>query len=326
MNKVAILGNFGQSSEGMAKTAQVYASELSSHFSVSTVNLSQSPIKIIRLVHSINPDIIHFVPGPSNKSLFLTKILDLTLFDVKIVHSCTHRKGTLYPFLWRHVDAAFLQGRDNLENLEKLHTTFIPSGVDVSKFCIGTGSEFSDRWGIPPERKVLLHVGHIKESRGVGILRQVVDNDSYFVILVGNDSTSDQAIVNEFNDYANSIAITDYLENIEHAYQAADLYIFPVPPGHTLNSIMFPLSVLEALSTGLPVLTTPFGALEFELEEHAGVRFSDYGKIPLSILNEFDELVAVDKEIIREQTLEYSWTNVIQCVETEYNRLLNDGY
>jgi len=57
-----------------------------------------------------------------------------------------------------------------------------------------------------------------------------------------------------------SIIINDYIASIEEIYQLSDCYIFPTIDEKA--AIQVPLSVLEASSCGIPVVSTEFGGLK----------------------------------------------------------------
>jgi len=72
------------------------------------------------------------------------------------------------------------------------------------------------------------------------------------------------------------LMITRYVPQIVELYQAADAYLFPVPPNPSdPSAIDLPLSVLEAAACNLPILATRFGALPDLWPDRPGVIFWD---------------------------------------------------
>ena len=61
--------------------------------------------------------------------------------------------------------------------------------------------------------------------------------------------------------YKNVKVIIGYVENIAEYYAASDLYLFTVEEKDR-GAITLPLSVLEAVYSGIPVLTTKYEALK----------------------------------------------------------------
>ena len=66
--------------------------------------------------------------------------------------------------------------------------------------------------------------------------------------------------------------IDSYLQSIQEIYQLADVYLFPVMDIE--NCIDVPLSVLEAASCNLPIVTTEYGELT-AFREQEGFLFID---------------------------------------------------
>jgi len=65
-----------------------------------------------------------------------------------------------------------------------------------------------------------------------------------------------------------------FTPELARVYGAADLYLFPATDSQG-GAIDLPLSVLEALAVGVPVLTTPFGATRDVLASVPGVTFAE---------------------------------------------------
>lgn len=139
---------------------------------------------------------------------------------------------------------------------EKLHVIY--NGIDTEEFSPKLTGIHRDRLrrklGIPQNAVVFLYVGSGFERKGVrqllGAFAQVQSEDAYLVI-VGKDSRQ-----NAFERYArssgigNRVRFTGAQKDVRPYLGAADAF--------TLPTLYEPLSnaVLEALASGLPVITT----------------------------------------------------------------------
>ena len=70
--------------------------------------------------------------------------------------------------------------------------------------------------------------------------------------------------------------IDRFVENIEEVYQLSDVYIFPVK--EEMNAIDIPLSVLEAASCNLQIVTTDYGELKVFKGEDGFFYTNDFNK------------------------------------------------
>ena len=172
--------------------------------------------------------------------------------------------------------------RQALESL-RINTDFIMPGYDPDLFRPAdaeTKKQLRSKYGIPADRYIVLHVGHVKESRNLQTFLRYRDwgQDIQPVVKAGDV----EPVWRNHLRQAGVIVIDEYTDDIHEIYQAADLYFFPV--SIRTGALEFPLSVIEACACNLPVLTTRFGALPEVLEEGGGLEwFSGVVEIPGSI-------------------------------------------
>ena len=187
----------------------------------------------------------------------------------------------------------------------RIKTSVLPLGVDDKKFreCDhNKKSELRKKYSFDLDKKILLHVGHIKRSRNIEWLIEVKGRLPDVTLLVVGSTTTVQD--NEFRflkEKAGLIVMREYISNIEEIYQLADYYVFPVQKYNA--AIETPLSVLEAMATNLPVLTTRFGSLPETFQEDEHFKF---------IKSPEDIVAAIKKGFPstcnnREKILSFSW-------------------
>ncbi|MBN2071281.1 MAG: glycosyltransferase family 4 protein [Candidatus Krumholzibacteriota bacterium] len=193
-------------------------------------------------------------------------------------------------------------------DLEKagFSTGYIMPGYDENSFRPVTKEEkkrLRKKYGFPEEKFLVLHVGHIKESRNLATFLRYRDwgKDILPVIKGGEIEPSWRDRLR----LAGIIVIDEYTDDIHELYQACDLYLFPV--SSSLGALEFPLSVIEAAACDLPVLTTRFGALPEMLEE--GGDFIYYAE-PSEIAGKISRLRGIDAATSR-IVESFSWNNVL---------------
>jgi glycosyltransferase involved in cell wall biosynthesis len=136
----------------------------------------------------------------------------------------------------------------------------VPLGVDSDVFRPpepGAKHELRGKYGLP-EGPIILHVGHISPGRNLEVLRRIAD-DGRRVLVVSSTTTRRHAEVEAMLHMPNVRLMDRYIEHIEEIYKLVDGYLFPTLSA--TDAIDIPLSVLEAMATNLPVVTTAFGGL-----------------------------------------------------------------
>jgi glycosyltransferase involved in cell wall biosynthesis len=153
--------------------------------------------------------------------------------------------------------------------------TRILPGVDLAGFTPVTRAQQLERrsvYELPPHAYIVLHAGHLNRQRGVLDLA-ALPSGVLPVLLASTSTMQDVQLADELR-VAGVRVIDRYAPNVAELYQAADAYLFTVPPHpDASSSIDMPLSVLEAMACNLPIIATPFGALPELWPDEEGVYF-----------------------------------------------------
>ena len=310
----------------MRNIAHFLKQELSRQNEILAIDINELlRINILKKIHKFNPQIIHVIPGPTLKLLILLKILKFYFSDSKIVISAIHPSTNyLFKKLARILepDLTLIQSYETEALFHGCRMAFLPNGVDTKRFMpVSNESKLllRDKYGINRDAFVVLHVGSVKNGRGIGFLKTIKE-EGHEVILVGNKSMGIE------NDIYNNIMRSgckswlDHLDKIEDIYNISDCYFFPTPPINTSNSIELPLSVLEAMSCNLPIVTTKFGALTRVFEEGNGLIYIDKLEDSLPAIKKIKSGAVTIKT--RSKVLPYEWKMINKRLIDCYENLL----
>lgn len=124
-------------------------------------------------------------------------------------------------------------------------------GIKADKFCPvdkERQAELKEKYGFAPDRPLVIHVGHCSAGRGLEDFAAIIDADR---MVVASGMFENAGTVKTLEDAGVKIH-KGYLEHVEEIYQMADVYLFPTHSTEFVISI--PLSVMEALSCGVPVI------------------------------------------------------------------------
>ena len=331
--KICLLGEYsGNLEEGMRKVSYHFAEELLKNHDVLTLDVRNAFTKSFwKSIRNFNPEIIHYIHGPSVKSFILLKLISFYCRDAKPVMSAMHPG---FSFLSKRVismfkpDVILVQSIETEEKFKKLRckTEFLPCGVDVKKFVPFSNpikEELREKYGIDKDKFVILHVGSIKEGRGIEVFKKIAKTKEDQVIIIGNRSMGIEQHLYQGIKESECKVWVQYFRNIEEIYALSDCYLFPTPPMNRINSIETPLSVLEAMSCNLPVITTKFGALPRVFAGEDGLFFVGNEDNFFTALDEIKKGVKVKT---REMVLPYSWENIAKRLEEIYSKVTNGGF
>ena len=233
----------------------------------------------LRLVTSAKYDINIYVPSSSLTAFGLARGLLIKLLSGRptLVIALQERKvGLLHKALATlfKPDMVLSPSTKIINKMKEFHVEAhqITPGFDKEVFKPADEArkvELKKKLHLPLDKKIILHVGHVKESRNMELFLRYRNwgSDIQPVIKAGE---VDPSWVHRLR-MAGVIIIDEFMRDINEVYQAADCYLFPVfsPTG----AVEFPLSCIEAAACNLPILTTRFGALERFFPEGDGLLY-----------------------------------------------------
>lgn len=268
--RILLVGEIhGSPDEGMRKVSQSLFARLSNTAQVAVKALS--PVRAVSCCVGLarwSPDVVHYIHGPSWRSVVILWWLRRVCSNCRSVLSFTHPAiGGTGRRLLRALPPDYALAESSRWQRE-LSRMGIPaalmslSAVDLSRFrpvSLEQRFDLKRKLAFPADQRIVLHVGHVKPNRNLDALVPVQKLSGVQVVVLGSTTTHlDSALSARLSDEGVIVRV-GYVRNVEEYYQAADCYVFPIvdPEG----AIEVPLSVLEAMATNLPVVATDFGGL-----------------------------------------------------------------
>lgn len=244
----------GMENEGMRNIASHMIRELKSMCNVRCSAL-RNPIECLK--NTVGADAVIIFARASSKTAILAKVLRLICKKV-------------YFILVQKPESAFI---DKIEkNADKYgYFAILPKdgealgsrGIKVRKLSVGINkakfhpaenrnevASLRRKYGIPDEKILVLHVGHLSDGRGLEELLNL-PKDRFERLVVASGMFNSVEIEEKLRADGVNV-IKEYLPNVSEVYRMADVYLFPTRSTEFVISV--PLSVIEALACGIPVV------------------------------------------------------------------------
>jgi glycosyltransferase involved in cell wall biosynthesis len=176
--------------------------------------------------------------------------------------------------LFRRADAfvaitASVAGEMAEARLDPARVHRIPNAVDTDRFCAVSPErkrEMRRHLGLPADARIVAYTGRLVTYKGVPLLvaiwpRIVATHPDALLLLVGTGGLDMHACEDELRrsvqqqGLERNVVFTGSVQNVHEYLQAADMFAFPT------ENDAFPSSVIEAMTTALPVVATPVGAI-----------------------------------------------------------------
>ena len=151
---------------------------------------------------------------------------------------------------------------------EKIY--LIPNSVDTQRFIPIKPVEkksLREKLGLSQNTKIAIYTGRLVSYKGLPLLLKVWNNirhkhENVLLVLAGTgglDIHNCEVDLKEYvknNELENFVRFTGAVQNVHEYLQASDIFVFPT------ENDAFPSSIVEAMACGLPVITTPVGAIK----------------------------------------------------------------
>jgi glycosyltransferase involved in cell wall biosynthesis len=151
---------------------------------------------------------------------------------------------------------------------EKIH--LIPNCVDTKRFVPVDDVQkipLRKKLNLPQDVTIAIYTGRLVSYKGLPLLLKVWNEirrkyENVLLILAGTGGLDIHNCEEELRQYVKVNGLEKYVlftgavQNVPEYLQASDLFVFPT------ENDAFPSSIVEAMACGLPVVTTPVGAIK----------------------------------------------------------------
>lgn len=202
----------------------------------------------------------------------------------------------------------------------------IPNGTDSIFYKEIKNNSFKEKYKIK-EKNLVLFFGRLNPTKGPEKLALAAINISkkrkdVFFAWIGPDEGMAAEIKRLIKPYKNMKYFGPLRgkEKIAEMYQSADVYVLPS------YREGLPLTLFEAMASGLPIVASPVNGIPFEMKEKENGFFADYGDIEnleKNILKILDDKKLAKKISLNniKKSKKYDWDLIYKKYMDEYSNL-----
>jgi N-acetyl-alpha-D-glucosaminyl L-malate synthase BshA len=293
-------------------------------------------MKMLLTLRKIDPDVVHVQSiGIGIPGLLAKKILKKPYIvwgqgsDIYLPDKFTK---SLSKLVLKNADAVIALTEDMKRKMQKIYDRnvfVIPNGIDLERFNNLPKETLRKRWKIKDEDEIITFVGTLRPIKGVEyliramkIVRQKSTGARLMLVGDGEEREKLEKLVKELilEEYVRFIGKVQN-EKVPEYMVASDIFILPS------LSEGFPVTVLEAMASGLPIIVTRVRGLQ-EIIKDGENGFLVEPKNPEQIaekvlmLLEDDELRERISRNNKKRVKDYSWESVVARLEGVYQRYL----
>ena len=224
-----------------------------------------------RALATVRPDIVN---THSSTDTWLVALARLTLRDPPPMVRTRHISSPIpknFPTRWlytratRHIVTAGERLRETLirENrFPSVHMTSVPTGIDTAQFRPGDRREARQQLGLEPDARYIGIIATLRSWKGhlylLDAFARLAAGDDVLRLLIVGDGPMDTVIGKRIAELGlgRKIRLTGRQDDVSRWMQALDVFCLPSYANEGV-----PQAVLQAMLTGLPVVTTPVGSI-----------------------------------------------------------------
>ena len=226
-------------------------------FSLKLLSVLNTEIKKVDIVHAhgalyMGSLFSSIIAKKNNKPFFITEHVGLVLYKnifINIIQNIVfHTIGKITMNKSIRVLVLNKKVQNYLSKITKTKIEYLTNGVDTNLFEPVTQQQkisLRKKYNLPLDKKIVLFVGRFVEKKGIDLLIKAKTPD-FDIVLVGEGKLPKETYS------ANGVFIFDFLpqNKLKEIYQMCDVFVLPS------TGEGFPLSLQEAMASGLPIITT----------------------------------------------------------------------
>lgn len=208
--------------------------------------------------------------------------------------------------------------------IDEERVTIVPNGINLNRYkMLDNGAVFREKYLISPHERIILYIGRIHASKGIDLLVDAFaallkEMDDIRLVLIGPDDGDLSSLKKKISELGIGSKI-NYLGYVSEndkisAYLDSDVFVTPSFYG-------FPMTFLEVMACGTPIITTDKGDTINDIDGNVGLVVT-YDKIELK--NALYRLLSDNKlyTLYRNNCLDtckkYDWDVIVDIIEKIY--------
>ncbi len=210
----------------------------------------------------------------------------------------------------------------------------IPNGINLKEFDIPISKEeCRKKLGLPVEKDIVLFLGALTPKKGPDILlkamSEVIKSHSDAILILAGSGMMRKELekLSQKLGIKGNVKFTGFVEERLKPlyYKASDIFVLP----SIIKTEVFPVTLLEASASGLPMITSNLSTFKCIVEENFNGLFARTGD-ENDLANKILYLLE-NKDVRRrlgnnakKRALDFSWDKIAKETERVYMELIND--